>query len=57
MLSIYVGATVALVSLLFLRRDDKLVKQLKHQRSMAESELHNLKERRRKESAKYSELT
>lgn len=57
MLSIYVGATVAFVSLLFLRRDDKLVKQLKHQRSMAESELHNLKERRRKESAKYSELT
>lgn len=53
MIAIYTGAVIALVSLLFLRRDEKLVRQLKHQRSLAESELNKLKEKRRKESNKY----
>lgn len=37
MLAMYAGAAVALVSLLFVSRDDKLVRELKHKRSLEES--------------------
>jgi hypothetical protein len=54
MLAIWLGVVAAIVSLMFLRKDDKAVAQLKHKQSLEDAELQKLHERRRIESTKYS---
>lgn len=55
MLGVYVGAALAFLSLLLLRRDDKAISELRDQRSLVEKEQDKLRTRRLQEnSSKYN---